>query len=70
MATKEVAQELIQRHPLQRLESPSRGASALLHVSRNPILNKHVCVLTIFQITGLASFAYSFSYLVLNPNQM
>lgn len=34
MATKEVAQELIQRHPLQRLESPSRGASALLHVSR------------------------------------
>jgi hypothetical protein len=38
MATKDVAQELIQRHPLQRLESPSRGASALLHVSRSDIL--------------------------------
>ncbi|KAL1588209.1 hypothetical protein WHR41_02953 [Cladosporium halotolerans] len=46
----QAAQELIQRHPLQRLDSPSRGASALLH------------------ITGLASFAYSFAYLVLNPN--
>jgi len=51
MANK-VAQELIQRHPLQRLESPSRGASALLH------------------IFGLATFAYAFSYLVLNPNQI
>lgn len=30
------AQELIQRHPLQRLESPSRGASALLHVNNIP----------------------------------
>ncbi|KAM0721783.1 hypothetical protein Q7P37_002708 [Cladosporium fusiforme] len=50
MSSAKVAQELIQRHPLQRMESPSRGASALLH------------------ITGLASFAYSFRYLVLNPN--
>jgi len=40
MATKDVAQELIQRHPLQRLESPSRGASALLHVSNIDILNQ------------------------------
>ncbi|GAB7332984.1 hypothetical protein MBLNU13_g04683t1 [Cladosporium sp. NU13] len=51
MANK-VAQELLQKHPLQRLESPSRGASALLH------------------IFGLATFAYAFSYLVLNPNQI
>jgi hypothetical protein len=39
MATKEAAQELIQRHPLQRLDSPSRGASALLHVSVVDIMN-------------------------------
>lgn len=36
------AQELIQRHPLQRLESPSRGASALLHVSNT---STHECTL-------------------------
>jgi len=44
------ADSLLRRHPLQRLDSPSRSASALLHA------------------LGLASFAYSFSYLVRNPN--
>ncbi|KAK3654197.1 hypothetical protein LTR56_004252 [Elasticomyces elasticus] len=44
------ARALAHRHPLQRLESPSRGSSALLH------------------LIGLSSFAYSFSYLALNPN--
>ncbi|EME39728.1 hypothetical protein DOTSEDRAFT_66657 [Dothistroma septosporum NZE10] len=44
------ANKLLSHHPLQRLPSPSRGASALLHS------------------LGLASFAYSFSYLVRNPN--
>ncbi|TKA77562.1 hypothetical protein B0A55_06633 [Friedmanniomyces simplex] len=44
------ARALARRHPLQRLEAPSRGSSALLH------------------LLGLSSFAYSFSYLVLNPN--
>jgi len=43
---------LVRKHPLQRLSSPSRGASALLH------------------ILGLSSFAYSFNFLVNNPNQM
>ncbi|KAF2767473.1 hypothetical protein EJ03DRAFT_390458 [Teratosphaeria nubilosa] len=38
------------QHPLQRLQSPSRGASALLH------------------FLGLASFAFSFAYLVHHPN--
>ncbi|KAH9827370.1 UPF0641 membrane protein [Teratosphaeria destructans] len=38
------------QHPLQRLPSPSRGASALLH------------------FLGLGSFAFSFGYLVQNPN--
>jgi hypothetical protein len=41
MANK-AAQELIQRHPLQRLESPSRGASALLHVSNIHYIDKEV----------------------------
>ncbi|KXT09963.1 hypothetical protein AC579_10265 [Pseudocercospora musae] len=41
---------MAQHHPLQRLRSPSRGASALLH------------------LFGLASYAYSFAYLVRNPN--
>lgn len=41
---------VLPRHPLQRLPSPSRGASALLHT------------------LGLASFAYSFAYLVRHPN--
>lgn len=44
------ASSLLRRHPLQRLDSPSRGASALLHT------------------LGLASFAYSFAYLVRHPN--
>lgn len=44
------ARQLLRQHPLQRLTSPSRGASALLHS------------------LGLASFAYSFAYLVRNPN--
>lgn len=46
------AEKLVRRHPLQRLDSPSRGASAALHV------------------LGLASFAYSFAFLVINPNPM
>ncbi|KAF7196042.1 hypothetical protein HII31_02668 [Pseudocercospora fuligena] len=50
MAQQQIARHLLKRHPLQRLQSPSRGASALLHV------------------LGLASYAYSFAYLVLNPN--
>ncbi|CAK4012086.1 UPF0641 membrane [Lecanosticta acicola] len=44
------AQHLLRQHPLQRIGSPSRGASAVLHT------------------LGLVSFAYSFAYLVLNPN--
>ncbi|KAK4539529.1 hypothetical protein LTR36_010874 [Oleoguttula mirabilis] len=44
------AQKLTKQHPLQRLQAPSRGVSALLH-----------CL-------GLCSFAYSFAYLVRNPN--
>jgi len=47
---REMVKDFLQRHPLQRLESPSRSLSALLHVS------------------GLASFAYSFNYLVAHPN--
>ncbi|GME28358.1 Integral membrane protein [Neofusicoccum parvum] len=43
-------QKLASRHPLQRLDSPSRGASALLH------------------LVGCCSFAYSFHYLIFNPN--
>ncbi|KAG8623777.1 hypothetical protein KVT40_008753 [Elsinoe batatas] len=43
---------LMQRHPLQRLSSPSRGISALLHV------------------TGLASNAFSFHWLVTHPNKI
>lgn len=50
MAQQGTAESLLRRHPLQRLQAPSRGASATLHVA------------------GLASFAYSFAYLVLNPN--
>jgi len=42
----------IARHPLQRLTSPSRGVSALVHS------------------LGLASFAYSFRYLVEHPNHI
>lgn len=41
---------LLEKHPLQWLESPSRTASAALHIA------------------GLASFAYSFRWLVDNPN--
>ncbi|KJX92978.1 integral membrane protein [Zymoseptoria brevis] len=44
------AEALLRHHPLQRLESPSRGVSAAFHLA------------------GLASFAYSFSFLVRNPN--
>ena len=44
--------QLIERHPLQRLPSPSRGLSALVHA------------------LGLASFAYSFNYLVAHPNDI
>ncbi|KIX06558.1 uncharacterized protein Z518_04534 [Rhinocladiella mackenziei CBS 650.93] len=43
---------LIRQHPLQRLPSPSRGVSALVHT------------------IGLASFAYSFNYLVEHPNHI
>ncbi|KAK4500524.1 hypothetical protein PRZ48_008713 [Zasmidium cellare] len=50
MAQHPAARSLLKRHPLQRLPSPSRGASALLHT------------------IGLASFAYSFNYLVTHPN--
>ncbi|EME80491.1 uncharacterized protein MYCFIDRAFT_212071 [Pseudocercospora fijiensis CIRAD86] len=32
MAQQQIARHLLQRHPRQRLPSPSRGASALLHV--------------------------------------
>ncbi|KAK1071118.1 hypothetical protein LTR74_003499 [Friedmanniomyces endolithicus] len=46
----EYARALARRHPLQRLEAPSRGSSALLH------------------LLGLSSFAYSFAYLILNPD--
>ncbi|KAF2212527.1 hypothetical protein CERZMDRAFT_97025 [Cercospora zeae-maydis SCOH1-5] len=46
----QLADELLRRHPLQRMRAPSRGASALLHA------------------LGLSSFAYSFIYLVQNPN--
>ncbi|EXJ79341.1 hypothetical protein A1O3_08843 [Capronia epimyces CBS 606.96] len=42
--------KLVQKHPLQRLASPSHSLSALVHT------------------LGLASFAYSFNYLVENPN--
>ncbi|USW58110.1 Putative FAR-17a/AIG1-like protein [Septoria linicola] len=50
MAQQSITNELLKRHPLQRLQAPSRGASAILHV------------------LGLSSFAYSFIYLVQNPN--
>lgn len=43
---------LIQQHPLQRLQSPSRTVSATVHV------------------LGLASFAYSFEYLIGHPNHI
>lgn len=43
---------LIQRHPVQRLSSPSRGFSALVH------------------ILGLASYSYSYNYLIANPNHI
>ncbi|KAK5109829.1 hypothetical protein LTR85_002043 [Meristemomyces frigidus] len=46
----DAARELAKRHPLQRLEAPSRGASAILHA------------------LGLGSFAYSFAFLIQNPN--
>ncbi|KAB2578623.1 Integral membrane protein [Lasiodiplodia theobromae] len=42
--------KLASKHPLQRLNSPSRGASALLH------------------FIGCCSFAYSFHYLIYEPN--
>lgn len=43
------AQQLLRRHPLQRLQSPSRGASALLHVSETPVfhVNMRMWTLTI-----------------------
>jgi hypothetical protein len=44
--------KLIDQHPLQRLSSPSRGVSALVHV------------------LGLASYGYSYNYLIANPNQI
>ncbi|KIV77869.1 hypothetical protein PV11_09647 [Exophiala sideris] len=44
--------KLIDQHPLQRLPSPSRGVSALIHV------------------LGLASFGYSYEYLISNPNHI
>ncbi|KAF2092787.1 hypothetical protein NA57DRAFT_81935 [Rhizodiscina lignyota] len=44
------ARKLVQRHPLQWMESPSRTASAALHAG------------------GLASFAYSYKYLIDHPN--
>lgn len=43
---------MVERHPLQRLSSPSRSLSALVHS------------------IGLASFSYSFNYLVEHPNQI
>lgn len=43
---------LIENHPLQRLPSPSRDVSALVHS------------------LGLASFAYSFNYLISHPNHI
>ncbi|KAF1981856.1 hypothetical protein K402DRAFT_439197 [Aulographum hederae CBS 113979] len=50
MSAASAADEFFRRHPLQRVESPSRGLSFVLH------------------LFGLASYAYSFAYLVLNPN--
>ena len=44
--------KLIKQHPLQRLSSPSRGVSALVHV------------------LGLASFGFSYNYLIANPNHI
>jgi hypothetical protein len=32
MVQQKVARRLLKQHPLQRLESPSRGSSALLHI--------------------------------------
>lgn len=43
-------QEIMDKHPLQRLESPGPGLSAVVH------------------LIGLASFTYSFRWLIQNPN--
>lgn len=43
---------IVARHPLQKLSSPSRGVSALIHS------------------IGLASFFYSFDYLIEHPNHI
>lgn len=43
---------MMQQHPLQRLKSPSRSISAIVHT------------------LGLASFAYSFDYLIGHPNHI
>ncbi|KAL1304601.1 hypothetical protein AAFC00_003570 [Neodothiora populina] len=48
--TSDTLNRLAERHPQQRLHSPSKGLSAFLHVA------------------GLSSFAYSFNWLISNPN--
>jgi hypothetical protein len=47
-----------QRHPLQRLDSPSRGFSGALHVRLKLSINKQE--LTRAQVVGLISFYSSF----------
>ena len=59
------AQTAANKHPLQRLSSPSRSASALLHVS--PLHPDPFQPLTLPQSLGLASFTSSFFYLTQNP---
>jgi len=74
----DAARQMVKRHPLQRMTSPSRQASALLHVSisERASIYGHMPYSVRYpdadlnQITGLASFAYSFYYLVENPNPM
>lgn len=63
------ARELSLRHPQQRLQSPSQGASALLHVRvSNPSDAHHNDLQKASQIAGLASFAYSFHWLTLDES--
>ncbi|KAJ9192210.1 hypothetical protein DTO166G4_1903 [Paecilomyces variotii] len=50
MASSKASESLINQHPLQRLPSPSRGVSAIVHW------------------TGLASFIWSFNFMIENPN--
>lgn len=54
-----VAHSLVRKHPLQRLPSPSRGFSALVHV-RVLIFVDVISRLMIPQLLGLSSFIWSF----------